>query len=65
MYCLMKSPLVCLHLFQSKVATLLKAIHSRPYFHMCIPVPQLLRNIGIAVFADITAYAGVQVFAGL
>ena len=46
--------------YVSKVATLtqtqIKAIHSLPYFHMCISVSQPVRNIGIAVFAGIVAF---------
>ena len=56
------------YLFLSKVATLMaesehKAIHAQPYFHMCISVSQLVRNIGIAVFADIAVFTGIAVFA--
>ena len=36
------------YLSLNKEASLNKAIHSQPYFHMCISVSQLVRNIGIA-----------------
>ena len=44
--------------FFMQVATLtqVKAIYSQPYFHMCISVSQPVRNIGIAVFADIAVF---------
>ena len=32
-------------LLLSKVATIKNAIHSRPYFHICISVSQLVRNM--------------------
>ena len=35
----------------SKVAILTLSILSQPYFHVCISVSQLVRDIGIAVFA--------------
>ena len=50
------------YLFLSQVATLHKAIHSQPYFHICNSVSQLVRNIDIAVFAGIAAFAGIAVF---
>ena len=45
------------YLFLSKVAILHKAIHSQQFFHMCISVSQLVRNIGIASFAAIAVFA--------
>ena len=62
---LMTSLLVVFHV--SKVATLthVKAIHSQPYFHMCISVLQPVSNIGIAVFPGIAVFSGIAVFPGI
>ena len=35
----------------------IKAIYFQPYFHMYISALQLVRNIGIAVFAGIAIFA--------
>ena len=49
--------LVFLHV--SKVATLtqVKTIYFQPYAFLCISTSQLVRNIGIAVFAGISVFA--------
>ena len=41
------------------------AMQSQPYFHMCISVSQLIRNIGIAVFAGMAALTGIAGFTGI
>ena len=46
------------YLLLSKVDILHKAVHIQPYLHVYISVSQLVRNIGIAVLADIAMLAG-------
>ena len=52
------------YLFLSIVANH-KAIHSQPFFHMCISVSQLVRNIGRAVFVGIATLLAIAVFASI
>ena len=50
------------YLFLNKVATLTQS--NSLYFRMCISVSQLVRSIGIAVFAGMALFSGMTVFAG-
>ena len=52
------------YLFLSEVASLTQSIHSQTYLYVCISVLQLVRNIAIAVFADIAAF-GMATFTGI
>ena len=46
------------YLLPSKVATLTQSNSLSAYFRICISVAQLVRNIGIAVYAGIAVFAG-------
>ena len=53
------------YLFLSEVATLTQSnsLSAKfPYVHFCL---QLVRNVGIAIFAGIIVFAGIAVFTGI